>query len=85
MVCRAAALSSTRPPISFPRRIAQKELDGLTAREGEVAAQIAQGLSNREIGEVLVVNERTIEKHISNILSKLSFTSRRQIDRKSVV
>jgi DNA-binding NarL/FixJ family response regulator len=44
-----------------------------------VAALIAQGKSNREIAEVLVVNYRTIEKHIENMLSKLGFTSRAQI------
>jgi non-specific serine/threonine protein kinase len=44
-----------------------------------VAALIAQGKSNREIAEVLVVNYRTIEAHVSNILSKLGLTSRAQI------
>ena len=44
-----------------------------------MAALIAQGKANREIAEVLVVNYRTIEKHIENILSKLGFASRTQI------
>jgi non-specific serine/threonine protein kinase len=44
-----------------------------------VAALIAEGKSNREIAEVLVVNYRTIEAHVSNILSKLGLTSRAQI------
>ena len=51
----------------------------LTEREREVAALIAQGKASREIAEILVVNARTIEKHIENILSKLGFTSRAQI------
>lgn len=52
---------------------------GLTAREREVASLIAQGKSNREIADVLVLGERTIETHVGNILSKLDFSSRAQI------
>jgi non-specific serine/threonine protein kinase len=44
-----------------------------------VAALVAQGKSNRALADRLVVSERTIEKHIENILSKLGFTSRAQI------
>src|SRR6266566_4008790 len=62
-----------------PRRAAKRAFDGLTEREREVAALIAQGKASREIAEILVVNSRTIEKHIENILSKLGFTSRAQI------
>ena len=51
----------------------------LTRREREVAIRIAQGQTNREIAAGLVLGERTIETHISNILAKLSFTSRREI------
>ena len=67
------------PPSLSPRRIAKRAFGGLTEREREVAALIAQGKANREIAEVLVVNYRTIEKHIENILSKLGFASRTQI------
>jgi len=52
---------------------------GLTKREREVAALIAQGLSNREIANRLVVAQRTAEGHVENILSKLGFTSRAQV------
>lgn len=52
---------------------------GLTARERQVAAHIAHGESNREIAEVLVVTERTVESHVTNILNKLGFTTRAQI------
>ncbi|PWK43366.1 ATP-binding protein [Actinoplanes xinjiangensis] len=52
---------------------------GLTRREREVAALIAQGLSNKDIATRLVVAQRTAEGHVENILSKLGFTSRTQV------
>jgi len=77
---RRAALDSLpgiKPP--SPRRLAKREFGGLTEREREVAALVAQGKSNREIADALIVGERTVETHVSNILSKLGFTSRAQI------
>jgi predicted ATPase/DNA-binding CsgD family transcriptional regulator len=53
--------------------------NGLTHREREVATLIAQSKSNAEIAEALVLSKRTVETHITNILSKLGFTSRVQI------
>lgn len=51
----------------------------LTAREREVAGLIAQGFSNREIAERLVISERTVEGHVERVLDKLDFHSRTQI------
>jgi DNA-binding CsgD family transcriptional regulator len=51
----------------------------LTAREREVAGLVASGLSNKQIGEKLVISERTAEGHVERILSKLGFRSRTQI------
>jgi DNA-binding NarL/FixJ family response regulator len=62
-----------------PRRVARQSFGGLTEREREVAALVAQGKSNRVLAEELVVSERTIAKHVENILSKLGFSSRAQI------
>jgi two-component system, NarL family, response regulator LiaR len=50
----------------------------LTEREVEVLQLIAQGLSNQEIADVLVVGERTVSTHVSNILDKLHLANRTQ-------
>jgi DNA-binding CsgD family transcriptional regulator/tetratricopeptide (TPR) repeat protein len=76
---RGAAEHIPQPVRPTPRRAAKETFDGLTERERDVATLIAQGHSNREIAAALVVGERTVETHISNILSKLSFTSRHQV------
>ncbi len=52
--------------------------DPLTERELEVLRLVAQGGSNREIAEQLVVAEWTVRTHVSNILSKLHLASRTQ-------
>jgi DNA-binding NarL/FixJ family response regulator len=62
----------------------KKVTDLLTSREREVVLLIAKGRSNREIAAELVLSPRTVEKHVANILSKLSFTSRSQIVRWAV-
>ncbi|MFD2416441.1 LuxR C-terminal-related transcriptional regulator [Amycolatopsis pigmentata] len=51
----------------------------LTRREGEVAALVAQGMTNKEIAKKLFVAQRTAESHVENILTKMGFTSRTQI------
>ncbi len=60
---------------------ARAEPGGLSSREREVAAMIAQGKSNGEIADELVLSKRTVEKHIANILAELGLTSRAQIVR----
>jgi NarL family two-component system response regulator LiaR len=51
----------------------------LTTREGEVIRLVAQGKSNREIATVLVISEKTVKAHISNILGKLGLEDRTQM------
>lgn len=48
----------------------------LTEREREVLALMAQGQSNRDIADKLCVTEKTVEKHVSNVLGKLMLASR---------
>lgn len=60
-------LSRTRPPESP---------GGLTSRETEVLALIAAGRSNRQIASALVISERTVARHVSNIFAKLDVSSR---------
>jgi predicted ATPase/DNA-binding CsgD family transcriptional regulator len=51
----------------------------LSAREREVAALVAQGLTNRDIAERLVVSERTAENHVQHVLNRLGLRSRAQV------
>jgi DNA-binding CsgD family transcriptional regulator/tetratricopeptide (TPR) repeat protein len=62
-----------------PRRATKQQFGGLTKREREVATLVAQGKSNREIAQTLVLSEYTVASHVSSILSKLEFSSRTQI------
>jgi DNA-binding NarL/FixJ family response regulator len=64
---------------SIPTRLERERFGGLTRREREVAAWIAQGRSNREIAEAMTVSVKTIETYITRILNKLGFDSRVQI------
>ncbi|MFC4020047.1 helix-turn-helix transcriptional regulator [Micromonospora sp. GCM10011542] len=54
------------------------ELAVLTAREREVLAAVAEGLTNREIGQRLFISERTIGVHVSHIFDKLQVRTRVQ-------
>jgi DNA-binding CsgD family transcriptional regulator len=57
------------------------ELAALTPREREVAALVAEGRTNRQIGAQLHLSEKTIEKHVSSAMAKLGVTSRTGIAR----
>ncbi len=76
--------SGAEPEILVDRLPSQREAEkqkygGLTAREREVAVQIAQGKSNQAIAAALFVGLKTVEAHVTRILSKLGFNSRAQI------
>ena len=56
----------------------QQSSEALTERELGVLQLIAKGQSNRAIGEELVISEKTVKTHVSNILSKLHLADRTQ-------
>jgi DNA-binding NarL/FixJ family response regulator len=55
-----------------------RPVNSLTDREREVLVLVAQGLSNQQIADSLVISERTARTHVSNILGKLGVASRTQ-------
>jgi two-component system response regulator NreC len=56
-----------------------KAFDGLTEREREVLTLIADGLSNQEVADKLVISVKTVERHRANILAKLGLHSRTEL------
>ena len=61
---------------SLARREDTADTHGLTARELQVLRLVAAGRTNKAIAAELVVSERTIDRHVSNIFSKLRVSSR---------
>jgi DNA-binding CsgD family transcriptional regulator len=61
---------------SLIRRTASDDAHGLTSRELEVLRLVAAGNSNRGIASTLVISERTVDRHVSNIFAKLGVSSR---------
>ena len=66
-VSRLARLDPTTPP-SLP--------GGLTQREAEILAAVAEGLSNREVAGRFVISEKTVARHLANVFAKLDVSSR---------
>ncbi|MBY8862777.1 AAA family ATPase [Nocardia sp. CA2R105] len=62
-----------------PRGRPKTGWDALTVTEEKVAVQVAQGCSNAEIAEKMFLSRRTVQTHVSNILSKLGLRSRVQV------
>jgi DNA-binding NarL/FixJ family response regulator len=56
--------------------VAERSAAGLTAREQDVLAALADGLSNREVAARLYLGVRTVETHVSRVLAKLGATDR---------
>ncbi len=71
-IARKVLYELSHPPTETPTP------DPLTGRELEVLRLVAQGRSNKEIAEELVIAEMTVRTHVSNILGKLHLASRTQ-------
>src|SRR5512146_2003746 len=80
----AAARDGTYLDPAIARRLTREitaprtGLNALTERERAVLVLVAQGQSNREIADALVISERTARTHVSHLLRKLQLTSRTQ-------
>lgn len=61
-----------------PQPEATERPDGLTARETDVLALIAQGLTNGEIAERLVISEATVKSHVNHLFAKIDVRDRAQ-------
>lgn len=67
------------PPLPLPKNAnAERLIESLTEREAEVLRMVAMGMNNQDIAENLVISERTVRTHVSNILSKLMLENRTQ-------
>jgi non-specific serine/threonine protein kinase len=73
----AVGYAMGEPPVTPAPPTADLQI--LTRRESEVAGLVAEGLSNREIANRLVIAPRTADSHVEHILTKLGFGSRSQV------
>lgn len=71
------ALGATAKRISTSERTLPTSV--LTKREHQIAELVAEGLTNREIADKLVISRRTADSHVEHILTKLGFRSRTQV------
>jgi pimeloyl-ACP methyl ester carboxylesterase/DNA-binding CsgD family transcriptional regulator len=73
-----SVLNAMRAGLGLPPRVPEPTQPALTPRQTELAALVARGLSNRQIGEELVITERSAESHVERIRARLGFRSRAQ-------
>ena len=75
---RAFEALGARPDATAVRRLLEPDAapDGLTTREVEVLRLVASGRSNAQIAAELVLSEKTVARHLSNIFGKIDVGSR---------
>jgi two-component system, NarL family, response regulator LiaR len=76
-VLHSEVASKLMQEFSTPRQ-ANDAVEQLTDREMDVLRLIAKGKSNKEIADALIISEKTVKTHVSNILSKLHLADRTQ-------
>ncbi|SEM10204.1 response regulator transcription factor [Streptacidiphilus jiangxiensis] len=64
--------------VHLPVQPGPDQMSGLTAREHEIFELIATGMSNQEVAQSLVLSEKTVKFHVSNLLRKLGVRNRTQ-------
>jgi DNA-binding NarL/FixJ family response regulator len=90
--CRAALRGETfiYPPAAqavlreYSRRREQQTLEPLTPRELDVIKLIAEGHTSGEIGELLIISNKTVDRHRANILDKLGLRNRVELTRYAI-
>jgi DNA-binding CsgD family transcriptional regulator len=75
-LARRARISLNAPPDGVPEPAVDEDPFGLTPREREVLALVADGRTNRQIAERLFISESTAGVHVSNIIGKLGVATR---------
>lgn len=78
-ICQGQGYADPRAAAALLCNGAYSHRRALSVREREIMRFIAQGLTNREIGQRLAISEKTIKNHVSHILSKLNCKARSQI------
>jgi len=80
--------SAMTPLIEDFLRRARQDLpvreDPLTPREQEVVKLVAEGYTNKQIAETLIISEKTVERHRANILEKLGMRDRVELTRYAI-
>jgi DNA-binding NarL/FixJ family response regulator len=73
---KAGATTALLRQIETKARERATDSPGLSRREEEVLRLVAQGLSNQDIADRLVLSKHTVHRHVSSILTKLDLSSR---------
>jgi DNA-binding CsgD family transcriptional regulator len=76
LAAREPMTSPAEPPSSLPAKTSSPYPAGLTAREVEVLCLVAQGMTDAQVAEKLVISRRTVNWYLTSIYSKLGVSSR---------